>query len=133
MTDAIQAQNPTPILITLAAATLTASLGISIAAVLLPTLTRSFSATLTEVQWVVLAYLTSVTIMVASAGRFGDLQAGGDVQSLMESSRPLVFLADHYLVLHPSLDGGPRSFGDLETHRLLCLALQDRSALLDLT
>ncbi|WP_299984822.1 MFS transporter [uncultured Ruegeria sp.] len=73
MTDAIQAQNPTPILITLAAATLTASLGISIAAVLLPTLTRSFSATLTEVQWVVLAYLTSVTIMVASAGRFGDL------------------------------------------------------------
>ncbi|WP_282120795.1 MFS transporter [Ruegeria atlantica] len=73
MTDAIQAQNPTPILIALAAATLTASLGISIAAVLLPTLAHSFSATVSEVQWVMLAYLTSVTIAVVSAGRLGDL------------------------------------------------------------
>ncbi|WP_170766347.1 MFS transporter [Ruegeria lacuscaerulensis] len=73
MTDTVRAQSSIPILITLAAATLTASLGISIAAVLLPTLTRCFAATVSEVQWVVLAYLTSVTVTIVSAGRLGDL------------------------------------------------------------
>ncbi|NVO57787.1 MFS transporter [Rhodobacteraceae bacterium B1Z28] len=73
MTDTEQTQTPILILITLAAATLTASMGISIAAVLLPTLTRSFSATVSDVQWVVLAYLASVTITIVSAGRLGDL------------------------------------------------------------
>ncbi|RNF33061.1 MFS transporter [Paracoccus methylarcula] len=71
MTDA--ARISIPILIALAAATLTASLGISVASVLLPTLTRSFAATVSEVQWVVLAYLISVTIAIVSAGRLGDL------------------------------------------------------------
>ncbi|SFU21602.1 MFS transporter [Sedimentitalea nanhaiensis] len=64
---------PFSILITLAVATLTASLGISVASVLLPTLTRSFSATISDVQWVVLAYLMSVTISIVSVGRLGDL------------------------------------------------------------
>ncbi|WP_217356083.1 MFS transporter, partial [Ruegeria arenilitoris] len=73
----VQAQSSIPILITLAAATLTASLGISIAAVMLPTLTRCFAATVSEVQWVVLAYLTSVTITIVSAGRLGDLFGHG--------------------------------------------------------
>ncbi|TRD15563.1 MFS transporter [Palleronia caenipelagi] len=73
MIDTPQARTPIPILITLAAATLTASLGISVASVLLPTLARSFSATVSDVQWVVLAYLMSVTVTIVSAGRLGDL------------------------------------------------------------
>ncbi|MFC6489446.1 MFS transporter [Nitratireductor sp. GCM10026969] len=73
MTDTAQTRTPIPILIALATATLTASLGISVASVLLPTLTRSFSATVSDVQWVVLAYLMSVTITIVTAGRFGDL------------------------------------------------------------
>ncbi|WP_180899657.1 MFS transporter [Martelella soudanensis] len=73
MADTAQTRTPIPILIALATATLTASLGISIASVLLPTLTRSFSATASDVQWVVLAYLMSVTIAIVSAGRLGDI------------------------------------------------------------
>ncbi|WP_288940127.1 MFS transporter [uncultured Roseovarius sp.] len=73
MIDTPKARAPRPILITLAAATLTASLGISVASVLLPTLTRSFSATVSDVQWVVLAYLVSITVAIVSAGRLGDL------------------------------------------------------------
>ncbi|MBY6161120.1 MFS transporter [Mameliella alba] len=61
------------VLAALAAASLTASLGISIASVLLPTLTRSFGVTVSEAQWVVLAYLMSVTVTIVSAGRLGDL------------------------------------------------------------
>ena len=73
MTDMPQTRTSIPILVALAAATLTASLGISVASVLLPTLTRSFSATVSDVQWVVLAYLMPVTITIVSAGRLGDL------------------------------------------------------------
>ncbi len=73
MTVMAQTRTPLPILTALAAATLTASLGISVASVLLPALTRSFSATVSEVQWVVLAYLMSVTVAIVSAGRLGDL------------------------------------------------------------
>ncbi len=62
-----------PVLITLTMATLTASMGISVASVLLPTLTDSFSATVSDVQWVVLVYLMSVTMMIVSAGQLGDL------------------------------------------------------------
>jgi MFS family permease len=62
-----------PVLITLAMATLTASMGISVASVLLPTLTHNFSATVSDVQWVVLVYLMSVTMMIVSAGQLGDL------------------------------------------------------------
>jgi len=64
---------PLPILTALAAASLTASLGISVASVLLPTLTRSFDVTISEAQWVVLAYLMAVTVTIVSAGRLGDL------------------------------------------------------------
>lgn len=60
------------ILITLASATLTAALGISIASVLLPTLSRSYGASVSQVQWVVLAYLMSMTVAIVSAGRLGD-------------------------------------------------------------
>ncbi|UXN72743.1 MFS transporter [Devosia sp. A8/3-2] len=60
-------------LITLAGATLLASLGISIATIALPTLALSFPSTLAELQWVILAYLLSMTVTIVSAGRFGDL------------------------------------------------------------
>lgn len=52
---------------------LLSSLGTSVANVALPTLEEAFSASFGEVQWVVLAYLLSVTTMVVSAGRLGDV------------------------------------------------------------
>lgn len=73
VSDAQQARLPLPILISLSASTLTASLGISVASVLLPTLSNVFSASVSDVQWVVLAYLMSVTVTIVSAGRLGDL------------------------------------------------------------
>ncbi len=73
MTHTTEARAPFPILVALAAASLTASLGISVASVLLPTLTRNFGVTASEAQWVVLAYLMAVTVTIVSAGRLGDL------------------------------------------------------------
>lgn len=52
---------------------LLSSLGTSIANVALPTLTHAFSASLPQVQWVVLAYLLAVTTVIVSVGRLGDL------------------------------------------------------------
>lgn len=49
------------------------SLGTSIANVALPTLTQALDASFQEVQWVVLAYLLSVTTLVVGAGRLGDI------------------------------------------------------------
>ena len=49
------------------------SLGTSIANVALPTLAQALDATFQEVQWVVLAYLLSVTTLVVGAGRLGDI------------------------------------------------------------
>lgn len=57
----------------LAAATLTASLGVSIASVLLPELAARFAVTVGQVRWVVLAYLMAMTVAVVVAGRLGDL------------------------------------------------------------
>lgn len=73
MTDAVRVRAPISVLMALAAATLTASVGISVASVLLPTLTRSFAASVSDVQWVVLSYLLSVTVTIVSAGRLGEL------------------------------------------------------------
>lgn len=60
-------------LVALAAATLLAALGISIVSVALPTLAGAFSVSVPEVQWVVVAYLVSVTVMVVTAGRLSDV------------------------------------------------------------
>ncbi|MNK62332.1 Multidrug resistance protein 3 [compost metagenome] len=57
----------------LAGATLLASLGISIVTVALPALARAFNAPVSSVQWVVLAYLVSVTVTITLAGKLGDL------------------------------------------------------------
>ncbi|PBJ17648.1 Multidrug resistance protein stp [Pseudomonas sp. ACN8] len=52
---------------------LLSSLGTSIANVGLPTLAEAFSASFQAVQWVVLAYLLSITALIVCVGRLGDL------------------------------------------------------------
>lgn len=59
--------------VSLALSMLLSSLGISIANVALPTLAQVFIASFQAVQWIVLAYLLSITIMIVSAGRLGDI------------------------------------------------------------
>jgi len=49
------------------------SLDTSICNVALPTLSRTFSASFQQVQWVVLAYLLAITSLIVSVGRLGDL------------------------------------------------------------
>lgn len=61
-------------LASLALSMLLSSLGVSIANVALPTLTQAFSASFQEVQWVIIAYLLAITIMIVSVGRLGDIQ-----------------------------------------------------------
>ncbi|MEP6148303.1 MAG: MFS transporter, partial [Nisaea sp.] len=48
-------------------------LGVSSANVALPTLIEVFSASFGQVQWVVLSYLLTITIVIVNAGRLGDL------------------------------------------------------------
>ena len=60
-------------LISLALSMLLSSLGISIANVALPSLAEAFGTSFQSVQWVVLAYLLAVTVMIVTAGRLGDL------------------------------------------------------------
>lgn len=57
----------------LALSMLLSSLGVSIANVALPTLTHAFAANYQGVQWVVLSYLLSITVMIVSVGRLGDM------------------------------------------------------------
>lgn len=57
----------------LASAALLASLGMSIANTALPAISSHLGASFSEVRWVVVAYLLSVTVSVAAAGRLGDL------------------------------------------------------------
>ncbi|KIH82582.1 MFS transporter [Pseudomonas batumici] len=52
---------------------LLSSLGTSIANVGLPTLAQVFDASFQEVQWIVLAYLLTITTLIVSVGRLGDL------------------------------------------------------------
>ncbi|AUP78325.1 MFS transporter [Flavivirga eckloniae] len=61
------------ILVSLSLSTLMASLGVSIANVALPTLTEAFSATFQSVQWVVISYLLSITVIIVSIARLGDI------------------------------------------------------------
>ncbi|MES2900306.1 MAG: MFS transporter [Pseudomonadota bacterium] len=52
---------------------LIAALGTSSASVTLPAVVDAFDASFQQVQWVVLAYLVAVTVLVLAAGRLGDL------------------------------------------------------------
>lgn len=57
----------------LAMAMLLSAMGVSVANVALPTLAESFSAPFHAVQWVVISYLLSVTVLIVGAGRLGDM------------------------------------------------------------
>ena len=57
----------------LSLAMLLSALGSSIGNVALPTLAHAFDASFQAVQWVVLAYLLAITVLIVSAGRLGDL------------------------------------------------------------
>jgi len=61
------------VLASLSLSMLLSSLGTSIANVGLPTLAQAFNASFQEVQWVVLAYLLTITILIVSVGRLGDI------------------------------------------------------------
>jgi len=61
------------VLASLSLSALMASLGVSIANVALPTLTEAFSTSFQSVQWVVISYLLSITVMIVSIGRLGDI------------------------------------------------------------
>lgn len=56
----------------LAGATLLAAMGSSIATVALPSLATAFPAPIAQLQWVVLAYLLTMTVTIVFAGRLGD-------------------------------------------------------------
>ncbi len=60
------------VLAALAGAMLLASLGMSIVTVALPTLVEAFSTSVLAVQWVLLAYLISITVSIVLAGRLAD-------------------------------------------------------------
>lgn len=64
---------PAMTLAALAGATLLAAMGSSIATVALPSLAAAFPATVAELQWVILAYLLTMTVTIVAAGRLGDL------------------------------------------------------------
>ncbi|HRP77099.1 MAG TPA: MFS transporter [Rhodocyclaceae bacterium] len=57
----------------LAVSVLLSSLGTSIANVALPSIAEAFNASFQAVQWVVIAYLLSITTLIVSAGRLGDI------------------------------------------------------------
>lgn len=61
------------VLVSLSLPMLLSSLGTSIANVSLPTLAEAFNASFQHVQWVVIAYLLSMTTLVVSIGRLGDM------------------------------------------------------------
>lgn len=57
----------------LALCILLSSLGTSVANVALPTLAQAFAASFQATQWVVLAYLLTITALIVGVGRLGDI------------------------------------------------------------
>jgi MFS family permease len=87
-------------LVSLALATLLASLGASVASVGLPVLAEAFDASFQQVQWVVLAYLLVITTLIVSLGRLGDLVGR---RKLLLAGIALFTLASALCGLAPSL------------------------------
>lgn len=69
----VQARSSRWVLLGLALSMLLPFLGVSSANVALPTLMEIFSAPFGQVQWVVLSYLLTITVVIVNAGRLGDL------------------------------------------------------------
>ena len=86
---------------TLAGSILLASLGVSIATVALPSLAQAFSAQMQTLQWIVLAYLLSVTATIVQAGRLGDLYGS---RRVLIAGLSLFTLASVACALAPTLD-----------------------------
>ena len=73
--DAVAAPARPPLrglLISLSIAMLLSSLSTSIANVALPALVQAFASPFQSVQWVVIAYLMTITLVIVSVGRLGD-------------------------------------------------------------
>lgn len=87
-------------LTSLALSMLLSSLGTSIANVALPSLVQAFGASFQEVQWVVLAYLLSLTTLIVGVGRLGDLI---DRRRLLLSGMALFTLASVLCSVAPTL------------------------------
>jgi MFS family permease len=85
----------------LSLAMLLSSLGTSIANVALPNLALAFEASFQKVQWVVLAYLLSITTLTVVAGRMGDLVGR---RRLLVGGIALFGAASGAAALAPSLD-----------------------------
>ncbi len=88
------------VLVSLTLPMLLSSLGTSIANVGLPTLAEAFDATFQEVQWVVIAYLLSMTTLVVSIGRLADMVGK---RKLLLTGLVLFGLASALCGLAPSL------------------------------
>ncbi|MCT8328887.1 MFS transporter [Albidovulum sediminis] len=89
-----------PRLAALSLAMLLPSLGTSITNVALPSLSRWFHAPMSEVQWVVIAYLLAVTSLIVGAGRLGDLVGR---RRLLLTGMALFSAASAICALSPSL------------------------------
>src|SRR5262249_10473590 len=87
-------------LASLSSAMLLATLGTSSANVGLPTLAEAFGAAFQDVQWVVLAYLLTITTLIVSVGRLGDLV---DRRRLLLAGLSLFTLASILCGLAPTL------------------------------
>lgn len=64
---------PVGVLVSLSLAMLLSSLSTSIANVALPALVQAFAAPFEAVQWVVVAYLMTITVVIVGVGRLGDV------------------------------------------------------------
>ncbi|MDP1684344.1 MFS transporter [Hydrogenophaga sp.] len=64
---------PPGVLVSLSLAMLLSSLSTSIANVALPALVQAFAAPFEAVQWVVVAYLMTITLVIVGVGRLGDV------------------------------------------------------------
>lgn len=62
-----------PVTLALAGSVLLGSLGVSVVTVALPSLADEFSAPISTVQWVVIAYLMAATVTVVVAGKLADV------------------------------------------------------------
>ena len=60
-------------LVSLSLSMLLSSLGTSIANVALPTLAQAFNTSFQQVQWIVLAYLLTITSLIVGVGQLGDI------------------------------------------------------------
>ncbi|WP_308911164.1 MFS transporter [Pseudokordiimonas caeni] len=88
-------------LVSLSLSMLIAAVGTGIVNVALPTLTEAFGATFDTAQWIVLAYLLSMTACMAAVGRLGDMM---DRRRLLMGGIVLYMLASALCAIAPSIE-----------------------------